>query len=195
MINFQNTNYIISVPNYKILTIKEMAEILLVGRSNVGKSSLINAMCGNKHMAKVSAKPGKTKYLNYFNVDNKFYLVDAPGYGYTASGSRHDDTFGEMMENYFDNPRLKGVIFLVDSRHKPTKDDIDFYNFIIKTNIPFTIALTKCDKINQKEKSATIKLLKENFKGVNALNFTFTTINDRSSFNDLIKKIEEFISK
>ena len=106
---------------------KPMAEILLVGRSNVGKSSLINCLCSNKHMAKVSAKPGKTKYLNYFNVDNNFYLVDAPGYGYTASGTRHDDNFGSMMENYFENPNLKGVIFLVDSRHKPTRDDIDFY--------------------------------------------------------------------
>lgn len=194
MINFQNTKYIISVPNYKIMPHKPMAEILLVGRSNVGKSSLINCLCSNKHMAKVSAKPGKTKYLNYFNVDNNFYLVDAPGYGYTASGTRHDDNFGSMMENYFENPNLKGVIFLVDSRHKPTRDDIDFYNFIIGEKIPFVIALTKCDKINQKEKSATTKLLKEHFKGVNAIDFIFTTINDRNSMIGLIKKIEEFIS-
>ena len=194
MINFQNTKYIISVPNYKIMPHNPMAEILLVGRSNVGKSSLINCLCSNKHMAKVSAKPGKTKYLNYFNVDNNFYLVDAPGYGYTASGTRHDDNFGSMMENYFENPNLKGVIFLVDSRHKPTRDDIDFYNFIIGEKIPFVIALTKCDKINQKEKSATTKLLKEHFKGVNAIDFVFTTINDRNSMIGLIKKIEEFIS-
>ena len=194
MINFQNTKYIISVPNYKIMPHKPMAEILLVGRSNVGKSSLINCLCSNKHMAKVSAKPGKTKYLNYFNVDNIFYLVDAPGYGYTASGTRHDDNFGSMMENYFENPNLKGVIFLVDSRHKPTRDDIDFYNFIIGEKIPFVIALTKCDKINQKEKSTTTKLLKEHFKGVNAIDFVFTTINDRNSMIGLIKKIEEFIS-
>ena len=194
MINFQNTKYIISVPNYKIMPHNPMAEILLVGRSNVGKSSLINCLCSNKHMAKVSAKPGKTKYLNYFNVDNNFYLVDAPGYGYTASGTRHDDNFGSMMENYFENPNLKGVIFLVDSRHKPTRDDIDFYNFIIGEKIPFVIALTKCDKINQKEKSATTKLLKELFKGVNAIDFVFTTINDRNSMIGLIKKIEEFIS-
>ena len=194
MINYQNTKYIISVPNYTIMPHKPMAEILLVGRSNVGKSSLINCLCSNKHMAKVSAKPGKTKYLNYFNVDNNFYLVDAPGYGYTASGTRHDDNFGSMMENYFENPNLKGVIFLVDSRHKPTKDDIDFYNFIIGEKLPFVIALTKCDKINQKEKSATTKLLKEHFKGVNAIDFVFTTINDRNSMIGLIKKIEEFIS-
>lgn len=153
MINFSKAVFIKSAPTYDLKPEKDLPEIVFVGKSNVGKSSLINALAKNKKLAYTSSKPGYTKLLNYFEVDSKFYLVDAPGYGYTASGSKHLDNFSKMMETYFDNPSLAGVVFIVDSRHNLSEDDIGFYNFIVEKNIPFILVTSKYDKLNQSEKA------------------------------------------
>ena len=157
MINFSNAKFIKSAPTFKLKPEKNLPEIVFVGKSNVGKSSLINALVKNKSLAKTSSKPGYTKLLNYFEIDEKFYLVDAPGYGYTASGAKHLDSFSEMMETYFDNPSLVGVVFIVDSRHKLSKDDQAFYEFISNKGIPFILVTSKYDKLNQSEKAANKK--------------------------------------
>ena len=157
MIDFRKIAFIKSATTYLDKPTKDLPEVLFVGKSNVGKSSLINALANNKSLAYTSSKPGFTKLLNYFEVDDSFYLVDAPGYGYTASGSRHLDNFGKMMEDYFKNPSLKLVIFIVDSRHKLGSNDVDFYNFIIENNIPFLLVASKVDKLNQSEKAAMKK--------------------------------------
>lgn len=157
MIDFRKIAFIKSATTYLDKPTKDLPEVLFVGKSNVGKSSLINALANNKSLAFTSSKPGFTKLLNYFEVDDSFYLVDAPGYGYTASGSRHLDSFAKMMEDYFKNPRLKLVIFIVDSRHKLGDNDVDFYNFIIENNIPFLLVASKIDKLNQSEKAAMKK--------------------------------------
>ena len=163
MINFTNVKFIKSSPNYLDAPLELSKEVLIVGKSNVGKSSLINALTKKKNLAHTSSKPGHTKLLNYYNIDNSFYLVDAPGYGYTATGGKHLDNFGKMMEEYFDNPHLKGVIHLIDSRHEPSKDDKDFYAFLKESNIPFIIIFTKVDKLNQSELSKLNKRRKELF--------------------------------
>ena len=157
MINFSKAKFIKSAQTYSQKPEKNLKEIVFVGKSNVGKSSLINALVKNKGLAKTSSKPGYTKLLNYFEIDEKFYLVDAPGYGYTASGGKLLDSFSKMMETYFENPSLAGVIFIVDSRHKLSKDDIEFYNFIVEKEIPFLLVASKCDKLNQSEKAAIKK--------------------------------------
>ena len=157
MINFNKAKFIKSAPTLAQKPEKNLKEIVFVGKSNVGKSSLINALVKNKGLAKTSSKPGYTKLLNYFEIDEKFYLVDAPGYGYTASGGKLLDSFSKMMETYFDNPSLAGVVFIVDSRHKLSKDDIDFYNFIVEKDIPFLLIASKYDKLNQSEKAAMKK--------------------------------------
>ena len=157
MINFSKAKFIKSAQTYSQKPEKNLKEIVFVGKSNVGKSSLINALVKNKGLAKTSSKPGYTKLLNYFEIDEKFYLVDAPGYGYTASGGKLLDSFSKMMETYFENPSLAGVIFIVDSRHKLSKDDIEFYNFIVEKDIPFLLVASKCDKLNQSEKAAMKK--------------------------------------
>lgn len=157
MINFSKIKFIKSAPSYLDKPTKDLPEVLFVGKSNVGKSSLINALANNKNLAYTSSKPGFTKLLNYFEVDESFYLVDAPGYGYTSSGSRHLDSFSKMMENYFQNPNLKLVVFIVDSRHKLGADDVDFYNFVIDNEIPFILVASKIDKLNQSEKAAMKK--------------------------------------
>ena len=157
MINFSKAKFIKSAQTYSQKPEKNLKEIVFVGKSNVGKSSLINALVKNKGLAKTSSKPGYTKLLNYFEIDDKFYLVDAPGYGYTASGGKLLDSFSKMMETYFENPSLAGVVFIVDSRHKLSKDDVDFYNFIVEKDVPFLLIASKCDKLNQSKKAAMKK--------------------------------------
>lgn len=176
MINFQKAKFIKSCPNLESKPDKNLPEIIFVGKSNVGKSSLINALVKNKSMAYTSSKPGFTKLLNYFEIDEKFYLVDAPGYGYTKSGSKLLDSFSEMMETYFDNPNLKGIVFIVDSRHELGKNDIDFYNFVIEKDIPFILVCSKCDKLNQSEKAKITKHIK-NDVGVDKFILTSATKN------------------
>ena len=123
-------------------------EFLLVGRSNVGKSSFINTMINRKNYARTSSNPGKTQTINFYNVNEKFYLVDAPGYGYANTSKEKQKKFGLMMEDYLENrDNLKLVFMLVDFRHKPTKDDKIMYEFLKHYNIPVTIIATKVDKI------------------------------------------------
>ena len=132
MINFRNTVFIKSAPDYKDAPEKTLGEILFVGRSNVGKSSLINALCDHSSLAFTSSKPGYTKLLNFFSVDQRFYLVDAPGYGYSKLNGAHYLFFGDLMENYFKTTKtLKGVVFLLDSRRELNEDDIDIYQYLL----------------------------------------------------------------
>ena len=126
----------------------EKSEYLLVGRSNVGKSSFINTLINRKNFARTSATPGKTQTINFYLVNEEFYLVDAPGYGFAALSKAKQKKFGLMMEDYLQNrPNLKQVFMLVDFRHKPSKDDIMMYNFLKHYKIPVTIVATKTDKI------------------------------------------------
>lgn len=178
MLNFANATFVKSAPTLKDRPNDIKKEIVFVGKSNVGKSSLINALVKRKNLAFTSSKPGYTKLLNYYLIDDTFYLVDAPGYGYTISGSKHLDSFSKMMETYFDNPSLKGVVFLVDSRHKMSEDDKAFYDFILDKQIPFILIATKIDKLNQKEKSQMNKNIKEVFGDIK---FFTSSINDNKS--------------
>lgn len=126
----------------------EKSEYLLVGRSNVGKSSFINTLINRKNYARTSATPGKTQTINFYLVNEDFYLVDAPGYGFAALSKAKQRKFGLMMEDYLQNRQnLKQVFMLIDFRHKPTNDDIMMYNYLKYYKIPVTIVATKTDKI------------------------------------------------
>ena len=123
-------------------------EFLLVGRSNVGKSSFINTLINRKNYARTSANPGKTQTINFYLVNEKFYLVDAPGYGFANLNKSKKRKFGLMMEDYLTNrDELKQVFMLIDFRHKPSSDDIMMYNFLKHYKLPVTIIATKTDKI------------------------------------------------
>lgn len=156
MINFRNAKYIISLPDYKMRPINGMPEIAVFGKSNVGKSTLINLLTGMK-LAFSSKQAGKTKLLNYFLIDNTFYLVDTPGYGYTTYGSKEDASFGDMMEHYFENPQLVMSFLLLDCRHAPGKDDLEFLSFLKESGTPFSIIFTKSDQAKQSEIAARKK--------------------------------------
>lgn len=162
MINFKNSTFIKSTPRVKERPTGGLPEVLIVGKSNVGKSSLINSLCQRKALAYTSSKPGHTRLLNYYNIDDKFYLVDAPGYGYAKGGVDLDRLFGEMMEEYFaDNDRLKLVLLLIDSRREFNDNDLEILNYLKENEISYFVVITKTDKINQRGKSELNKRLKD----------------------------------
>ena len=126
----------------------EKSEYLLVGRSNVGKSSFINTLINRKNFARTSATPGKTQTINFYLVNESFYLVDAPGYGFAMLSKKKQKKFGLMMEDYLQNrPNLKQVFMLIDFRRRPTNDDLMMYNYLKYYKIPVTIVATKTDKV------------------------------------------------
>ncbi len=135
-------------------------EYLLIGRSNVGKSSFINTLVNRKNYARTSSRPGKTQTINFYNVNDEFYLVDAPGYGYAGVSKTKRKKFGLMIEDYIiHRENLKQVFLLIDFRHKPTNNDILMYNYLKYYKIPVTIIGTKCDKVgitNQQKQRTNI---------------------------------------
>ena len=135
-------------------------EFLLVGRSNVGKSSFINSVLGRKNLAHTSATPGKTQTLNFYNVNNQFYLIDVPGYGYAAVDKKTQSKFGMMIEEYLEKrTELKRVFMLIDFRLKPTEDDLLMYNFLKYYNLPVTVIATKADKVSGSKKEKNLKVI------------------------------------
>ena len=126
---------------------KRPAEIALVGRSNVGKSSLINCLTGNGKLARISAAPGKTRLVNYYLANDSFYLVDLPGYGFAQRSKGERESWGKLMERYLTSGRVDHLFLLLDIRHEPTGEDRQMYEFLLYYNIPFTIVATKADKV------------------------------------------------
>jgi GTP-binding protein len=137
-------------------------EIAFVGRSNVGKSSLINSLTNRRKLVKVSRTPGKTRLVNFFLINNDFYFVDLPGYGYAKVSRVEKETWGKFIETYLVNrSQLKRIILLVDCRHKPTGDDKIMYNFIKHYGYDCTVVATKTDKLTKNELKKNIAMLKE----------------------------------
>ena len=192
MINFNNVTFMKSCPTRKERPQVNKSEVLIVGKSNVGKSSLINALCNKKKMAFTSSKPGHTRLLNYYDIDGKFYLVDAPGYGYAKGGLDLDRLFATMMESYFDDNReLKLVLILLDARRELSADDHEIIDFVKESNVSYFIVVTKYDKVNQKEKAALNKHLKS--EGFQKEQVYFTSSLNNDGLNLLKKEIEKSI--
>ncbi len=139
----------------------QIPEYAFIGRSNVGKSSLINMLVERKKLAKTSSTPGKTRLINHFMINHEWFLCDLPGYGYAKVSKKDRDTFSKMIEHYA-TKRTNLVCFfvLVDARHKPQQLDLDFIEWLADSNLPFVIVLTKIDKVSQTVKSTNLMLLK-----------------------------------
>ena len=158
-------------------------EIALAGRSNVGKSSLINTLLQRKNLARTSSSPGKTQTLNFYRVDSDqadFYLVDVPGYGYAKVSKKQREEFGEMIQDYLETRAyLKGLILLIDGRHEPTADDIAMHDYAQYLNLPILVVATKMDKIKKnafnKTEAAFRKHLNLNKDNVTFLPFSSVT--------------------
>lgn len=142
-----------------------LLQIAVVGRSNVGKSSFINAILNRRNYARVSSKPGKTRGINFYKINNMFYIVDLPGYGYAAVSKEMKKQWGLNIETYFKiSDKLKYVLMLVDIRHLPTEDDIIMVNYLKNMEIPFTIIATKSDKLSKTAVQKSIREIAMEFK-------------------------------
>ena len=171
-------------------------EFLLVGRSNVGKSSFINTIVSRKNYAHTSSKPGKTQTLNFYLVNDLFYIVDVPGYGYANTNKTQQHKFGLMIEEYLMNrSNLKRVFMLIDFRHKPTEDDELMFDFLKYYNLDVTIVATKYDKVNQKTKVKQEKLIKEAFNLKENDNIVFFSSITKKGREEIYRIISEEIEE
>ncbi|MGN6437076.1 MAG: ribosome biogenesis GTP-binding protein YihA/YsxC [Agriterribacter sp.] len=161
-----SATYLVSSPDYKHCPKPDRPEYAFIGRSNVGKSSLINMLCNNQKLAKTSATPGKTQMINHFSIESaskakerdQWYIVDLPGYGFAKVSQQQRRQWEKMMEDYFrKRESLANVFVLVDSRHSPQKPDLEFVNRLGEWQVPFCIVFTKADKTTQLEVSRNIK--------------------------------------
>ena len=169
------------------------SEFLLVGRSNVGKSSFINTLIERKNFARTSSKPGKTQTLNFYKVNDAFYLVDVPGYGYASVSKDTQKKFGLMIEEYLKSrENLKHVFMLIDYRHKPTEGDVLMYEFLKYYNLDITIVATKYDKVGKNGRIKQDKLIKDTLKFDDNEFITFSTVTKKGR-TEVLSIIEEKI--
>lgn len=169
-------------------------EFLLVGRSNVGKSSFINTLLNQKSLARTSSRPGKTQTLNFYLVNDLFYLIDVPGYGYASVNHEQQKKMGLMIEEYLEKrDEMKRVFMLVDFRIKPTENDILMYQFLKYYNIPVTLVLTKVDKVPPSKKEKHLKLIKDTINlAVGDDLVLFSSVN-KTGKNEIFKILENYI--
>ena len=150
----KQAEFITSMASYGNFAGKGLTQIAVAGKSNVGKSSLINKLCNRNKLAKTSATPGKTKLINVFLLNRSFHLIDLPGYGFAKVDKQEKARWGKMMQDYFEKAdELRHVLCLVDIRHEPTQDDINMNSFLRQVGIPFTVIATKADKISRAARS------------------------------------------
>ena len=192
-----NTSLFISAVRQSQYPTDKLPEFLIVGRSNVGKSSFVNTMINRKNYARTSNKPGKTQTLNFYIINNDFYFVDVPGYGYAITDKKTQMKFGKMIEEYVANRKeLKEVFMLVDFRHKPNEDDVLMYKYLKYFNLNITIVATKIDKIafGQREKYKKVIIdtlgLTEND---NIVLFSSVTKDGKKEVYNVVEKYLDFI--
>ena len=180
-INVNNANLELTVGNQRQFPRSPKPQIALYGRSNVGKSSLINTLLGRKSLARVSSAPGKTITINYYGIDGKMYLVDLPGYGYAKRSASSKEGWSKLTEDYFlNNPSsdaLKLVIQLIDIRTGPTDDDVMMINWLIDNGVAFCVVATKCDKLSKSQLEAKLnEIYDEYLKGTDIKILPFSSV-------------------
>jgi GTP-binding protein len=160
--NITSAQFTVSSPSWRKCPDDGLPEYAFIGRSNVGKSSLINMLTGVKGLAKTSGRPGKTQLINHFLINKEWYLVDLPGYGYARTSKSTREGFGQMIREYFlHREALVNTYVLIDSRIPPQRIDLEFINFLGTNGVPLTIVFTKTDKEKQREVMGNIKLMKQ----------------------------------
>lgn len=161
-LNINKTEFIKSAVDPKNFIRDPLPRIVFSGKSNVGKSSVLNRLLNRKNFARVGEKPGKTVHINYFKVDNKCYFVDLPGYGYARVSKTEKERWGRLMEEFFDEPeQITHGVLIVDLRHKPTADDVTMAQWFNATGCPVTVVANKCDKLKKSEIEPNLEVIKE----------------------------------
>ncbi len=162
--NFNNVSFLISAASAKDFPGIRLPEIAFAGKSNVGKSSVINRILNRKNFARVGDKPGKTIHVNYFTIDKKAYFVDLPGYGYAQVSQAEKERWGKLMESYFASGRIDLGILIVDSRHAPTNNDITMARWFLDSACPFVVVANKLDKLKKSEIEPNLATIREDLE-------------------------------
>ena len=162
--NFNNVEFLISAAAPKDFPKSRLPEIAFAGKSNVGKSSVINRILNRKNFARVGERPGKTIHVNYFTVDKKCYFVDLPGYGYAQVSQSEKARWGKLMEDYFAAGRIDLGVLIVDYRHPPTKNDITMADWFIQSGCPFVVVANKMDKLKKSELAPNLVTIREDLE-------------------------------
>ena len=162
--NFNNIEFLISAASPKNFPERKYPEIAFAGKSNVGKSSVINRILQRKNFARVGEKPGKTIHVNYFVVDKQCYFVDLPGYGYAKVSQAEKDRWGKLMEDYFASNRITLGVFIVDARHAPTQNDITMAHWFIESGCPFVVVANKLDKLKKSEIEPNLQTIRDDLE-------------------------------
>ena len=162
--NFQNVEFLISAASVKDFPATRLPEIAFAGKSNVGKSSVINRLLQRKNFARVGDKPGKTIHVNYFTLDKKCYLVDLPGYGFAKVSQSEKARWGKLMEDYFAANRITLGVLIVDYRHPPTNNDVTMARWFLDSGCPFVVVANKMDKLKKSELEPNLKTIREDLE-------------------------------
>ena len=162
--NFQKVEFLISAANPKDFPKDRLPEIAFAGKSNVGKSSVINRILQRKNFARVGEKPGKTIHVNYFTIDNKCYFVDLPGYGYAKVAQSEKERWGKLMENYFAANRIDLGVMIVDARHAPTNNDITMARWFLDSGCPFVVVANKLDKVKKSQILGNLDVIRQDLE-------------------------------
>jgi GTP-binding protein len=191
-VRIKQSEFIISAVKREQYPVDNRVEIAFVGRSNVGKSSIINALTNRRHLAKTSQTPGKTRLINFFLINNDFYLVDLPGYGYAKVSKKEQESWGKTIERYLiDREPLKRVVLLVDSRHKPTGDDKLMLQWIKHYGYDVVIVATKSDKLSNNDLGKSKKIIMETLELTKDDKFYFYSSLNKKGSEALINNIFE----
>lgn len=191
----KNPKFEISAVSPKQYPKNGLPEIVLVGKSNVGKSSFINTMINRKKLARTSSEPGKTRQLNFYNIDNLFYFVDLPGYGFSKMSKQEQVKVGEFIEDYLKNRKeICLIIFLVDIRHDPTSNDYLMYDYVVRSGLPFMILANKADKIAKTKVNDTAKNIQKQLNPIGDIPTLPFSSENKIYSDDVWKIIEEHIN-
>ena len=175
------------------LPVNELPEVAFAGKSNVGKSSMLNALINRKSLARTSSTPGKTQTINYYNVNKELYLVDLPGYGYAKVSQTTKEKWGKMIERYLKkSPTLKAVFLLIDIRHEPGQNDIDMYNWICETGFTPVIIATKLDKITRSQVQKQTALIRRTLGAKDSVIIPFSSLN-KQGVEEIWAEIEKIL--
>lgn len=190
VLNFQKAEFLDSCFDVKTIKLPTMPEIVFVGRSNVGKSSMINALLGRKALARTSSTPGKTVSINFYGIDGKVLLTDLPGYGYAQRSKEQRKGWGSLIESYLSlkTRDIRLICMLTDARHEPTKDDLIMYDYLMSTEFLFCVAATKCDKLNKTETENRRISLAERF-GTEPIMFSAQTKSGVEQLRQIIEDV------
>jgi GTP-binding protein len=193
--NFHNVEFLISAASTKDFPQNRLPEIAFAGKSNVGKSSVINRILNRKNFARVGEKPGKTIHVNYFTIDKSCYFVDLPGYGYAKVSQSEKERWGKLMEDYFAANRIDLGVLIVDHRHAPTNNDITMARWFIDSGCPFVVVANKLDKVKKSQIQSNLDVIREDLELPDGTQIISFSAEKGDGKDELVKRILNAVNR